>query len=181
MDQTADATVRRRHDFSRLINPRAVAVVGASNDLTRIGGQPLKLLTEYGYQGKVYPVNPKYPEIKGLKCYPDLASVPKPCDVALVALSAQHVIGVIEQCGAAGIPFAIVLSAGFSEIGAGGAALQDKLAAVARASGVRIIGPNCLGALNLKDNVRNGFGGTLQLRTLIPGPFAMVTQSGGFG
>jgi len=173
--------VRRRHDFSRLINPRAVAVVGASNDLARIGGQPLKLLTEYGYQGKVYPVNPKYPEIKGLKCYPDLASVPKPCDVALVALSAQHVIGVIEQCGAAGIPFAIVLSAGFSEIGADGAALQDKLAAVARASGVRIIGPNCLGALNLKDNVRNGFGGTLQLRTLIPGPFAMVTQSGGFG
>lgn len=181
MDQTADATVRPRHDFSRLINPRAVAVVGASNDLTRIGGQPLKLLTEFGYRGKVYPVNPKYPEIKGLECYPDLASVPKPCDVALVALSAQHVIGVIEQCGAAGIPFAIVLSAGFSEIGADGAALQDKLAAVARASGVRIIGPNCLGALNLKDNVRNGFGGTLQLRTLIPGPFAMVTQSGGFG
>jgi len=173
--------VRPRHDFSRLINPRAVAVVGASNDLSRIGGQPLKLLTEYGYRGKVYPVNPKYPEIKGLECHPDLASVPKPCDVALVALSAQHVIGVIEQCGAAGIPFAIVLSAGFSEIGAGGAALQDKLAAVARASGVRIIGPNCLGALNLKDNVRNGFGGTLQLRTLIPGPFAMVTQSGGFG
>jgi acyl-CoA synthetase (NDP forming) len=181
LDQTADAAVRPRHDFSRLINPRAVAVVGASSDLSRIGGQPLKLLTEYGYQGKVYPVNPKYPEIKGLKCYPDLASVPKPCDVALVALSAQHVVGVIEQCGAAGIPFAIVLSAGFSEIGADGAALQDKLVAVARASGVRIIGPNCLGAMNLKDNVRIGFGGTLQLRTLIPGPFAMVTQSGGFG
>ena len=173
--------MRPRHDFSRLINPRAVAVVGASSDLSRIGGQPLKLLTEFGYQGKVYPVNPKYPEIKGLTCYPDLASVPKPCDVALVALSAQHVVGVIEQCGAAGIPFAIVLSAGFSEIGADGAALQNKLLAAARASGVRIVGPNCLGMLNLKDHVRNGFGGTLQLRTLIPGPFAMVTQSGGFG
>ncbi|MEK7875790.1 MAG: acetate--CoA ligase family protein, partial [Pseudomonadota bacterium] len=181
MDQTADAAVRPRHDFSRLINPRAVAVVGASSDLSRIGGQPLKLLTEYGYRGKVYPVNPKYPEIKGLKCYPDLASVPKPCDVALIALSAQHVVGVIEQCGAAGIPFAIVLSAGFSEIGADGAALQARLVAVARASGVRIVGPNCLGMLNLKDHVRNGFGGTLPLRTLIPGPFAMVTQSGGFG
>ncbi len=181
MDQTADAAVRPRHDFSRLINPRAVAVVGASTDLSRIGGQPLKLLTEYGYRGKVYPVNPKYPEIKGLPCYPDLASVPRPCDVALVALSAQHVVGVIEQCGAAGIPYAIVLSAGFSETGADGAALQDKLAAAARASGVRIIGPNCLGMLNLKDNARIGFGGTLQLKTLIPGPIAMVTQSGGFG
>jgi acyl-CoA synthetase (NDP forming) len=181
LDQTADAAVRPRHDYSRLINPRAVAVVGASSDLTRIGGQPLKLLTEFGYQGKVYPVNPKYPEIKGLACYANLASVPKPCDVALIALSAQHVIGVIEQCGAAGIPFAIVLSAGFGEIGADGAALQDKLVAAAHASGVRIVGPNCLGMLNLRDNVRNGFGGTLQLRTLIPGPFAMVTQSGGFG
>ncbi len=181
MDQTADAAARPRHDFSRLINPRAVAVVGASNDLSRIGGQPIKLLTDFGYQGQVYPVNPKYPEIKGLTCYPDLASVPKPCDVALIALSAQHVVGVIEQCGAAGIPFAIVLSAGFSEVGPEGAALQSKLVAVARASGVRLIGPNCLGMLNLRDNVRNGFGGTLQLRTLIPGPFAMVTQSGGFG
>ena len=181
MNQIADAAVRPRHDISRLIDPRAVAVVGASNDLSRIGGQPIKLLTEFGYRGKVYPVNPKYPEIKGLECYPDLAAVPKPCDVALVALSAQHVVGVIEQCGAAGIPFAIVLSAGFSEIGVDGVALQEKLVAAARASGVRIIGPNCLGSLNLRDNVRNGFGGTLQLRTLIPGPFAMVTQSGGFG
>jgi len=64
-------------DFSRLVNPRAVAVVGASNDLSRIGGQPLKLLTEFGFQGKVYPVNPKYPEIKGLTCYKDIASLPK--------------------------------------------------------------------------------------------------------
>ncbi len=167
--------------FHASCNPRAVAVVGASNDLTRIGGQPIKLLTEFGYQGKVYPVNPKYPEIKGLACYPDIASVPKPCDVALVALSSQHVLGVIEQCGAAGIPFAIVLSAGFSEIGGDGIALQEKLRATARRCGVRVIGPNCLGMLNLKDNARIGFGGTVQLKTLIPGPCAMVTQSGGFG
>ncbi len=181
LDQPAGAAVSAQQDFSRLINPRAVAVVGASSDLTRIGGQPLKLLTEYGYQGKVYPVNPKHREIKGLTCYSDLASVPKPCDVALVALSAPHVVGVIEQCGRAGIPFAIVLSAGFSEVGGDGKALQEKLTAAARAGNVRLVGPNCLGALNLKDNVRNGFGGTLQLPTLRPGPFAMITQSGGFG
>ena len=82
MDQPAGASAYQVQDFSRLVNPRAVAVVGASNDLSRIGGQPLKLLTEFGYQGKVYPVNPKYPEIKGLTCYKDIASVPKPCDVA---------------------------------------------------------------------------------------------------
>jgi acyl-CoA synthetase (NDP forming) len=181
LDQSAGAAARHVQDFSRLVNPRAVAVVGASNDLTRIGGQPLKLLTEFGFQGKVYPVNPKYPEIKGLTCYKDIASVPKPCDVALVALSSQHVLGVIEQCGAAGIPFAIVLSAGFSEVGGDGLDLQAKLIATAKRCGVRVIGPNCLGMLNLKDNARIGFGGTIQLKTLIPGPCAMITQSGGFG
>ncbi len=181
MDQSVGAPARQQQDFSRLVNPRAVAVVGASNDLTRIGGQPLKLLTEFGFQGKVYPVNPKYPEIKDLTCYPDIASVPKPCDVALVALSSHHVVNVIEQCGAAGIPFAIVLSAGFSEVGGDGIQLQEKLIATAKRCGVRVIGPNCLGMLNLKDNARVGFGGTVQLKTLIPGPCAMVTQSGGFG
>jgi acyl-CoA synthetase (NDP forming) len=181
LEESTGARARGQQNFSRLVNPRAVAVVGASNDFSRIGGQPLKLLTEFGYQGKVYPVNPKYTEIKGLACYKDIASVPQPCDVALVALSSQHVIGVIEQCGAAGIPFIIVLSAGFSEIGGDGIQLQQQLTATARRCGVRVIGPNCLGMINLKDNARIGFGGTVQLKTLIPGPSAMVTQSGGFG
>jgi len=181
LDQPAGASAYQVQDFSRLVNPRAVAVVGASNDLSRIGGQPLKLLTEFGFKGKVYPVNPKYPEIKGLTCYASIAAVPKPCDVALVALSSNHVLSVIEQCGAAGIPFAIVLSAGFSEVGGDGIALQKQLIDAAKRSGVRLIGPNCLGMLNLHDNARIGFGGTVQLKTLIPGPCAMVTQSGGFG
>jgi len=168
-------------DLSRFINPRGVAIVGASNDLARIGGQPIRLLTEFGYQGKVYPVNPKYSEIRGLPCYPDVAAVPQPCDVALVALSAAQVPGVIEQCGKAGIPYALVLSAGFSEVGAEGRLLQAKLVAAARKAGVRLVGPNCLGIMNLKDGARVGFGGTLQLATLKPGPLAMVTQSGGFG
>ena len=73
-------------DLATFLNPRGIAVVGASNDLTRIGGQPIRLLTELGYQGKVYPVNPKYAEIKGLPCYPSVSAVPKPCDVALIAL-----------------------------------------------------------------------------------------------
>ena len=168
-------------DLSRFLNPRGVAIVGASNDSARIGGQPIRLLSEFGYAGKVYPVNPKYDEIKGLACYPDLAAVPQPCDVALIALSAPHVPGVIEQCGKAGIPFALVLSAGFSEVGGEGKSLQSQLVAAARKAGVRLVGPNCLGILNLKDNARIGFGGTLQLTTLKPGPLAMVTQSGGFG
>ena len=119
MESADGAGPRARSGFDRFLNPRAVAVVGASQDLSRIGGQPLKLLTEFGYGGKVYPVNPKYPEIHGLACYPDVKAVPQPCDLALIALSARHVVPAIEQCGEAGIPYAIVLSAGF--MGAGGA------------------------------------------------------------
>jgi acyl-CoA synthetase (NDP forming) len=179
-----EAAAPRRNtpaDLTRFLNPRGVAIVGASNDPARIGGQPIRLLTEFGFSGRVYPVNPKYTEIRGLPCYPDVAAVPQPCDVALVALSAPHVRGVIEQCGKAGIPYALVLSAGFSEVGAEGKSLQEELIATAREAGVRLVGPNCLGILNLKDSARIGFGGTLQLTTLKPGPLAMVTQSGGFG
>jgi acetate---CoA ligase (ADP-forming) len=169
------------NDLSRFLNPRGVAVVGVSSDATRIGGQALRLLTDFGFPGKIYPVNPKYPDIKGLKCYPDLGAVPQPCDVAIIALSAAHVAGAIEQCGRAGIPFALVLSSGFSEVGAEGKALQAQLVAAARTAKVRMVGPNCLGIMNLKDSARLGFGGTLQMPGLKPGPLAMVTQSGGFG
>lgn len=168
-------------DLSHFLAPRGVAVVGVSQEAGRIGGQALQLLTDFGYGGRIYPVNPKYREIKGLACYPDVASVPQPCDVALIALSAQHVTGAIEQCGKAGIPYALVLAGGFSEVGAEGAALQTQLAAAAKKAGVRMVGPNCLGLMNLKDEARIGFGGTMQLKTLKPGPLAMVTQSGGFG
>jgi acyl-CoA synthetase (NDP forming) len=174
-------TASSKPDLARFLDPRGVAVVGASNDLTRIGGQPIRLLTEFGYTGKVYPVNPKYTEIKGLPCYPSLSAVPQPCDVALIVLAAQHVPAVIEECGRAGIPYALVLSAGFSEVGEDGKALQEKLVAAAKSSGVRVNGPNCLGMFNLKAGVRTGFGGTLLLDSLKSGPIAMVTQSGGFG
>ena len=174
-------TTSARKDLSDFLNPRSIAIVGASNDLVRVGGQPIKLLCDFGFAGKIYPVNPKYPEINGLKCYPDVASLPQPCDVALIALAGAHVPGVIEQCGKAGIKSLIVLSAGFGETGAEGKALQAKLKAACLQYGVRMNGPNCLGMLNLHDNARIGFGGTVQLKTLIPGPCAMVTQSGGFG
>ena len=168
-------------DLTRFLAPRGVAIVGVSNETSRIGGQALKLLTDFGYRGGIYPVNPKYREVKGVACYPDVAAVPQPCDVALIALSAQHVAATIEQCGKAGIPYALVLAGGFSEVGAEGATLQAQLASAASRAGVRVLGPNCLGLMNLKDEARIGFGGTMQLKTLKAGPLAMVTQSGGFG
>jgi acyl-CoA synthetase (NDP forming) len=174
-------TATPRINLSRLLNPRGIAIVGASSDAARIGGQALSLLTDFGYPGRIYPVNPKYGDINGLTCFPDLLSVPQPCDVALIALSAERVAGAVEQCGQAGIAFAVVLAGGFAETGEEGKRLQAQLVATARAANVRVVGPNCLGIINLKDSARIGFGGTARLRTLKPGPMAMVTQSGGYG
>ncbi len=181
MPPDTPVSAHARADLLSFLNPRGIAIVGASNDLTRIGGQPIKLLCDFGFAGKVYPVNPKYSEINGLKCYPDVASLPQPCDVALIALAGAQVPAVVEQCGKAGIKSLIVLSAGFGETGAEGQVLQAKLKAVCQQYGVRMNGPNCLGIANLTNGFRAGFGGTLQMKTLKAGPIAMVTQSGGFG
>jgi acyl-CoA synthetase (NDP forming) len=169
-----------QRDFARLFNPRAIAVVGASPDTKRIGGQPIPVLVESKFGGGIYPVNPKYPKIGDLACYPDVSAVPKPCDLALIAVAAPLVPGVITQCGAAGIPFAIVFSAGFREVGAEGAALEAKLKKAIAASGVRVIGPNCIGTMNLVDRVYCGFGVGFRNPNLKHGPVAFVSQSGGF-
>jgi acetate---CoA ligase (ADP-forming) len=168
-------------NLDRLFSPRGIALVGASSTPSSVGGQPLRFLTEFGYAGRVYPVNPKYPELKGLTCYPDLTAVPDPCDLALVVVGARHVPAVIDQCGARGIPFAIVLSAGFQEIGSRGEENQRALDAALARNPVRIVGPNCIGLLNLNAHMHAGFGGAMSNPDLRPGRLAMVTQSGGFG
>ena len=169
-----------QRDFTRLFNPRAVAVIGASPDASRIGGQPIPILLESGYQGRIYPVNPKYRTLNELACYADIAAVPQPCDLALIAVAAHLVPAIIEQCGAAGIPFAMVFSAGFREVGADGAALEAKLEQAIARSGVRVVGPNCIGTMNLVDRVYCGFGVGFRNPNLKRGPVAFVSQSGGF-
>jgi acetyltransferase len=176
----SEGTHLRRSDFTRLFNPRAIAVVGASTDTTRIGGQPIPILQECGYKGGIYPVNPKYPAIGALACYASIADVPQPCDLALVAVAGKLVPDVIRQCGKAGIAFAIVFSAGFREVGAEGVALEAELKAAVAASGVRMIGPNCIGTMNLVDRVYCGFGVGFRNPNLKRGPVAFVSQSGGF-
>ncbi|HVB49515.1 MAG TPA: acetate--CoA ligase family protein [Burkholderiales bacterium] len=181
MSGQACARERGHADFGRLLRPRGIAVIGASAEAARIGGQPMRALTEFGYAGRIYPVNPRYEEIRGLRCYPDAASVPQPCDVALVAVSAKLVAQALRDCGRAGIPFAIVLSAGFKEVGEKGRALQDELEAAIRESGVRVVGPNCQGLMSPEHSVYCGFGAPFQYAHAQRGKVALVTQSGGFG
>ncbi len=168
-------------DFARLIEPRGVAVIGASDDPRKIGGQPMRFLTEFGYGGAVYPVNPRHSTIRGLRCYASAADLPQPCDVAVVAVPAAAVPQSIRDLGRAGVPHAIVLSAGFRELGERGMALQRELDDALRDTGIRIIGPNCQGVMNLRARAYLGFGHAFSNPSLQPGPVSMVTQSGGFG
>lgn len=168
-------------NFDSLFNPRGVAIVGASADPSRIGGQPIQALQAAGYAGTILPVNPKYEEIAGLKCYPGIDAIDRPCDVAILAVAARYVIDAIEACGRRGIRFAIVLSGGFKETGDEGAALQLALTEAAGRSGVRVIGPNCQGMVSIPSRVFAAFGSICGELDLPQGMVSMAFQSGGFG
>ena len=169
-----------RTDLERFFNPRAIAIIGASQDLVTISGQPLKHLIAHGYPGRLYPVNPRYTEILGVKCHASIADLPEAPDLALVLVNASRVADVLRQCGERGVPYVIIFSSGFSEIGGKGVDLQRTLAAIAREYGIGVIGPNCQGMINAADRVYAGFGSVFN-SDYSPGGVSMVSQSGGFG
>lgn len=167
--------------LERLFNPRGIAVVGASADAARPGGQTVQALKQNGYAGAVYPVNPRYPELAGYRCHAELAAIEGPCDVAVVALPAAQVPGAIAQCAARGIAYAVVLGGGFRESGEAGAALEAAMLAAARAGGPRILGPNCLGLVNVPARAYAAFGSLTRPPKLEPGAVSVVLQSASFG
>jgi acetate---CoA ligase (ADP-forming) len=167
--------------FERLFHPRGIAIIGASGDLTRIGGHPLRALQKAGYKGGIFPVNPRYPEIAGLVCYPSCTAIKAPCDMAIVAVPAGMVAQAVRDCGAAGIGFAVILTAGFRETGPEGAKLEAELKQVAAKANVRLIGPNCQGLLSLQERVWAVFGSVSEETELQPGGVSCAFQSGGFG
>ncbi len=169
-----------RTDLERFFNPRSIAIIGASQDFITISGQPLKHLQSHHYRGKLYPVNPRYPEVAGVKCYPSLAEVPETPDLVLILVNASRVADMLRQCGAKGVPYVIIFSSGFSEMGGEGVKLQRELAAIASEHGIGVIGPNCQGMMNVADGVFAGFGSVF-FTDYEPGTVSMVSQSGGFG
>jgi acetate---CoA ligase (ADP-forming) len=167
-------------DFSGLFNPRSIAVIGASQDLESISGQPIKHLKAKGFQGHVYPVNPRYDEVAGLRCYADILSVPETPDVAIVAIGVKRVIETMHQISEKGVPFAVVLTSGFAETGSEGKEIQLKLAEIALVHGIHVIGPNCQGYMNITDGIQVGFGTPYGL-TYRKGGLSVTSQSGAFG
>jgi acyl-CoA synthetase (NDP forming) len=160
-----------------LIRPRSVAVVGASADARRTAGKPAVYLRKHGYAGRVYLVNPRYPDIDGVPCVPRVADLPEVPDVGLVLLGAEAAIDAVRQLARLGAPGAIVLAGGFAEIDATGAERQARL--VEAAAGMRLLGPNTIGMVNVTDRTALSASGALELDTLAPGRVAIVSQSGG--
>jgi acyl-CoA synthetase (NDP forming) len=169
-----------RTDLERFFNPRSIAIIGASPNFVTIQGQPLKHLRSHGYTGRLFPVNPRYPEVAGTRCYPSIEDVPETPDLVLILVNAALVTDMLRRCGRKGVPYVIVFSSGFSEVGGGGVALQEELKAIAREYEIGVIGPNCQGMINVADRVYAGFGSVFN-SDYDPGPVSMVSQSGGFG
>ncbi len=165
--------------LDRLFSPRSVAIVGASANLESISGRPLKLLKRYGFGGTVYPVNPKYESISGFRCYPSLDRLPEVPDVVLVGVRASLVPSVIEDCARLGVKHAVIFSSGFAE--SAGTEAQEEIVRVAKSGGVRILGPNCQGLVNLAKEIPLSFSASLDTDRRPTGHVAYVSQSGAFG
>ncbi len=161
--------------MTRIMKPRAVAVIGASNEDGKIGNSVMKNLVNGGYQGDIYPINPKGGEVLGLKAFPSITDVPGDVDVAVFAVPAKFVGGALEQCGQKGVAGAILIPSGFAETGEH--ELQDEVVAIAKKNNVRILGPNIYGYYYLPENLCATFCTPYDVK----GSVALSSQSGGIG
>jgi acetate---CoA ligase (ADP-forming) len=184
---TASATAKPGHPLESFFSPESIALIGASRDLEKIPGRLLSMLRKNEFPGKIYPINPNYGDIDGLKCYPSIADVGQPVDLALVIIPARAVLGALEQCAAAGVKNAVIISSGFAEEGGDSAAMQDAIAALAKKTGMRISGPNAEGFYSEVQRVAATFSPTVDVKPDAPRLIAtrrrigIVAQSGGIG
>jgi acetyl coenzyme A synthetase (ADP forming)-like protein len=154
--------------------PRSVAIVGASRQKGKVGYEILTNLVAGGYEGKIFPINPKADSIEGLKCYPDLASLGVVPELVIVIVPAALVPGVMEECVKVRVRSVIIITAGFKEVGPEGKTLEEEVVRIARRGGIRFIGPNCLGVISPAHKLNASFGGDLP----VPGGIGYVSQSG---
>ncbi|MCO8164884.1 acetate--CoA ligase family protein [Pseudomonas sp. 21LCFQ010] len=165
------------NQITRLLSPSSVAVIGASGDARKTSGRPIAFLRKHGFQGRLYPVNPRYEEIDGMRCYASVAELPEVPDVALILLAPERANQAVAELAARGCAAAIVLAGGYGETGEAGLQRQQELDA-ARGS-MRILGPNTIGLVNLTERITLSASGALDMDELLAGRIAVVSQSGG--
>lgn len=162
--------------LDKILYPHSVALVGASETEGAVGNELLKRMLEFKYQGKIFPINPKYQELLGLKCYAKITDVPSPIDLAIIAVPAKFCCDIIDQCHQAQVQDVIVISSGFKEIGGEGIALENKLKEKISSYKMNMVGPNCLGVFNADKNLN--FDGCFAPLVPKTGKVGFATQSG---
>ncbi len=166
----------------RMLDAQSVAVVGASGDPEKIGYLPVYYLVKFGYEGRIYPINPRLTEVEGLTVYPSLTDLPEIPDLVAIMVGAPLVPDVLEEAGRLGIPAAVIISSGFAEVGEEGAELQRRLIEIADATGIWVCGPNSVGIINAATRMALTFTAALTSGPLAPpGRIGIVSQSGAFG
>lgn len=168
-------------DLDSFLSPRSIAVVGASSNPAKIGAVPVQYLVEHGYAGEIYPVNPRVGEIAGRRAYASLRAVRRPIDLAIFAIPAAGADAALDDAIDAGVKNIVMFSAGFAEAGAAGVDAQQAFADKARAAGVRVLGPNCLGFMNVAQSVYATFSPVVSTGRVQPGKVGIASQSGAFG
>jgi len=162
--------------------PKSIAIIGASADLTSISGKPMKNLMQNNFKGNIYPVNPRYDEIEGIKCFGSILEIPGTVDLALIAVSASRLISILNECITKNIKNVLLFSSGFAEIGDSGKKIQDEVAKIALENNIRIIGPNSVGCLNVKESIPLGFATSLESKNGFKrGNIGLASQSGAMG
>ena len=160
-----------------LMEPRSIAVIGASTDPKKTAGRPIAYLQKHHFKGKIYPVNPRVEEIAGLKCYPDISSLPETPDVAIIMVGTDKALSAVQALSQLGTPAAIVLTSGFAEHGPEGLKKQDEL--IAAAGAMRILGPNTIGMVNVTDDIPLSPSSALEMDEFPKGGVSVISQSGG--
>ena len=165
--------------FDPIFKARSIAIYGASNSPIKVGGRPLRYLKEQDYKGEIYPINPNYETVQGIRCYPTVDDIPYGVDLVIIAVPASVTLEALRHCVQQGIKAAVVLTAGFAEAGPEGKAMQEEMRQLANESGMIILGPNCLGVMNITDHIPATFATVLDEKDIIPGEISLISQSGG--
>ena len=160
------------------LEPRSIAIVGASDNPHKVGGRPILYMKRYGFRGAIYPINPGRKEVQGLKAFASIGDVPTAPDLAVIAVAGEEAVRAVAECAAKGVQVAVVMTSGFGELGEAGKAAQARMAAAAKAAGMRLVGPNCQGLANFATGAVANFSTVFHEMEARDGPVAIVSQSG---
>ena len=169
-------------DLKKFFNPASVALVGATEDQRKFGGRAIFQMLEFGYKGRVYPINPKYNKLLGLDCYPGIAELPETPDHVGIVIAAERVLDTLKQCAEKGVKFVTIFTSNFSETGTeAGCKLQHEIVSFARDNGIRFMGPNCNGLINFVDGFAMVSTKAIKGPRKTAGSVGLICHSGGLG